>query len=53
MKLYQELEKDFSLKSNRKITHYKDKLPLFESYGIKINSLTEEYLLKIRWVFSN
>ena len=32
------------VKSNKKITHYKDKLPLFESYGIKnpINSLTEE-----------
>ncbi len=44
MKLYKKLEKDFSIKSNKKITHYKDKLPLFESYGIKnpINSLTEE-----------
>ena len=44
MKLYQKLEKDFSVKSNKKITHYNDKLPLFESYGIKnpINSLTEE-----------
>ena len=44
MKLYNKLEKDFSVKSNKKITHYKDKLPLFESYGIKnpINSLTEE-----------
>ena len=44
MKLYKRLEKDFSVKSNKKITHYKDKLPLFESYGIKnpINSLTEE-----------
>ena len=44
MKLYKKLEKDFSVKSNKKITHYKDKLPLFESYGIKnpINSLTEE-----------
>ncbi len=44
MKLYKNLEKDFSVKSNKKITHYKDKLPLFESYGIKnpINSLTEE-----------
>ncbi len=44
MRLYKKLEKDFSVKSNKKITHYKDKLPLFESYGIKnpINSLTEE-----------
>ena len=44
MKLYKKLEKDFSVKSNKKITHYNDKLPLFESYGIKnpINSLTEE-----------
>mgnify|MGYP001185620898 CR=1 FL=1 len=44
MKLYKKLEKDFSVKSNKKITHYKDKLPLFESYGIKnpIDSLTEE-----------
>ena len=44
MKLYKKLEKDFSVKSKKKITHYKDKLPLFESYGIKnpINSLTEE-----------
>ena len=41
---YKKLEKDFSVKSNKKIIHYKDKLPLFESYGIKnpINSLTEE-----------
>ncbi len=44
MKLYKKIENDFSVKSNKKITHYKDKLPLFESYGIKnpINSLTEE-----------
>ena len=44
MRLYKKIEKDFSVKSNKKITHYKDKLPLFESYGIKnpINSLTEE-----------
>ena len=44
MRLYKKLEKDFSVKSNKKITHYKDKHPLFESYGIKnpINSLTEE-----------
>ncbi len=44
MKLYKKLEKDFSVKSKKKITHYKNTLPLFESYGIKnpINSLTEE-----------
>jgi len=44
MRSYKKLEKDFSVKSNKKITHYKDKLPLFENYGIKnpINSLTEE-----------
>ena len=44
MKLYKKLEKDFSVKSNKRLTHYKDKTPLFESYGIKnpINSLTEE-----------
>ena len=44
MKLYKKLEKDFSVNSNKKITHYKDKLPLFENFGIKnpINSLTEE-----------
>ena len=44
MKVYKKYEKDFSVKSNKKIIHYKDKLPLFESYGIKnpINSLTEE-----------
>ena len=44
MKVYKKYEKDFSVKSNKKIIHYKDKFPLFESYGIKnpINSLTEE-----------
>ncbi len=44
MKLYKKLEKDFSVKSDKKITHHNEKLPLFESYGIKnpINSLTEE-----------
>ncbi len=44
MKLYKKLEKDFSVKSNIKITHYKDKLPLFESYGINnpLNSMTDE-----------
>ena len=44
MNLYKKLEKDFSVKTNKKITHYKEKSPLFENYGIKnpINSLTEE-----------
>ncbi len=44
MKLYKKIEKDFSVKSNKKIIHYKDKLPIFENYGIKnpINNLTEE-----------
>ncbi len=44
MKIYKKLEKDFSVKSNKIITHHNDKLPLFENYGIKnpINSLTEE-----------
>ncbi len=44
MKLYKKLEKDFSVKSNKIITHHNDKLPLFESFGIRnpINSLTEE-----------
>ncbi len=44
IKLYKKLEKNFSMKSDKKITHYKGKLPLFENYGIKnpINTLTEE-----------
>ena len=44
MKEYKKLEKDFSVKSKKKITQYKEKLPLFENYGIKnpINSLTDE-----------
>ena len=44
MKLYKKLEKDFSVKSNRKIIHYKDKLPLLQNFGIKnpIDTLTEE-----------
>ena len=44
MNLYKKLEKDFSVKTNKKITLYKEKSPLFENYGIKnpINSLTEE-----------
>ena len=48
MKVYKNIEKDFSVKSNKKITHYKEKLPLFESYGIKnpIHSLMEENILK-------
>ncbi len=44
MKNYKKLEENFSIKSNKKITHYKDKLPLFENYGIKnpINNLIED-----------
>ncbi len=44
MKLYKKLENDFSVKSNKKIIHYKDKNPLFENYGFKnpLYSLTEE-----------
>ena len=44
MKEYKKLESEFSVNKNKKITHYKEKLPLFESYGIKnpINSLSEE-----------
>ncbi len=44
MKEYKKLENEFSVNKNKKITHYKEKLPLFESYGIKnpINSLSEE-----------
>ncbi|MDB3973568.1 Rne/Rng family ribonuclease [Alphaproteobacteria bacterium] len=44
MKEYKNLESEFSVNKNKKITHYKEKLPLFESYGIKnpINSLSEE-----------
>ncbi len=46
MKLYKKLEKDFSVKSKKKITHYTNKLPLFENYGIKnpINNLTEDII---------
>ena len=54
--LYKKLEKDFSVKSNKKIIHYKDELPLFESYGIKnpINSLNRrKYLSKIWGIFSH
>lgn len=44
MKEYKKLEGEFSVNKNKKIIHYKEKLPLFESYGIKnpINSLSEE-----------
>ncbi len=45
LKEYKKLENEFSLKNkNKKLIHYKEKLPLFESYGIKnpINSLSEE-----------
>jgi len=44
LKEYKKLEKEFSVNKNTKITHYKEKLPLFESFGIKnpINSLSEE-----------
>jgi ribonuclease E len=44
LKEYKKLEQEFSVNKNTKITHYKEKLPLFESFGIKnpINSLSEE-----------
>ena len=44
LKEYKKLEEEFSVNKNIKITHYKEKLPLFESFGIKnpINSLSEE-----------
>tara|TARA_B100001093_G_scaffold1668_1_gene1666 strand:+ start:4985 stop:6646 length:1662 start_codon:yes stop_codon:yes gene_type:complete len=44
MKQYKKLESEFSIGKSKKITHYKEKLPLFESYGVKnpINSLSEE-----------
>jgi len=44
LKEYKKLEDEFSVNKNKKITLYKDKFPLFESYGIKnpINSLSEE-----------
>ena len=44
LKEYKKLEEEFSVNKNKKITHYKEKLPMFESYGIKnpINSLSEE-----------
>ena len=44
MKQYKKLAEEFSVNKNSKILHYKEKLPLFESYGFKnpINSLSEE-----------
>ena len=44
LKEYKKLEQEFSVNKDTKITHYKEKLPLFESFGIKnpINSLSEE-----------
>ena len=44
MKEYKKLEDEFSVNKNKKIIHYKEKLPLFESFGIKnpINLLSEE-----------
>ena len=44
MKEYKKLESEFSVNKNKEIKHYKEKLPLFESFGIKnpINSLSEE-----------
>ena len=44
LKEYKKFEKEFSVNKKTKITHYKEKLPLFESFGIKnpINSLSEE-----------
>jgi ribonuclease E len=44
LKEYKKLEEEFSVNKNTKLTHYKEKLPLFESFGIKnpINSLSEE-----------
>ena len=35
MKLYKKLEKDFSVKSNKKITHYKDKIIECTTRGTK------------------
>ena len=44
LKEYKKLEDEFSVNKNKKITLYKEKFPLFESYGIKnpIKSLSEE-----------
>ncbi len=41
---YKKLEKEFSIGKNKKITHFKNKQSLFESYGIKnpINTLSDE-----------
>ena len=57
MKEYKKLESEFSVNKNKKITHYKEKLPLFESYGIKnpINSLSEEniYMKSVGYLVIN
>ena len=44
LKQYKKLEKEFSIGKNNKITHFKNKQSLFESYGIKnpINTLSDE-----------
>ena len=44
LKEYKKTEEEFSANKNKKLTHYKEKLPLFESYGFKnpIKSLSEE-----------
>tara|TARA_B100000579_G_scaffold433222_1_gene451569 strand:+ start:1886 stop:3547 length:1662 start_codon:yes stop_codon:yes gene_type:complete len=44
LKEYKKTEEEFSVNKNKKLTHYKEKLPLFESYGFKnpIKSLSEE-----------
>ena len=44
LKQYKKLEKEFSIGKNSKITHFKNKQSLFESYGIKnpINTLSDE-----------
>jgi ribonuclease E len=44
LKEYKKLEAAFSMNKKTKIIHYKENLPLFESFGIKnpINSLSEE-----------
>ncbi len=44
LKEYKKIEEEFSVNKNKKLTHYKEKLPLFESYGFKnpIKTLSEE-----------
>ena len=39
MKLYKKLENDFSVKSNKKIIHYKDKNPLLKITVLKIHCI--------------